>query len=116
MEVRTIKQGRVGQLGLDKQTGKTLTNQTGNIVAILIVFLDSLDTSIGQLSLSAVIGHTVAHLLRDILNDLLVGWLHVLELGDDTWELNQQLPVLLLLSVASEVPAILAQEILESTK
>lgn len=116
LQMGTFEQGRVGQLGLDEQTGKTLTDQAGDVEAVQIILLNGLHTGIRQLSLSAVIGHTITHLLSDILDDLLVGRLHVHKFGDDTRELNQQLTVLLLLSVASEVPAILGQEILESTQ
>lgn len=116
LQMGAFEESRVGQLGLDEQAGETLTDQAGNVVAVLIIFLDRLDAGVRQLSLSAVVGHTVTHLGRDVLDDCLVGGLHLHELGDDTRELNQQLTVLLLLAVASEVPSLLSQEILEATE
>jgi hypothetical protein len=52
-------------------------------------------------------------LVSDVLDDGLVGGLHLLELGDDIVKLNQQLTVLLFGAVAIERPAILFQEVLE---
>jgi len=116
VEVAALEKSGVAELGLDEQTGKTLTNQTGDVVAVLIVFLDGLHARFVLLSLGAVVRHAVTHLIRDVLDDGLIGGLHVFEFSDDVVELNQQFPILLLRTVTSEVPAILFQEILKVPK
>lgn len=116
VEAGALEQSRVGQIGLNEQAGQTLTNQTSDVVAVQVVLLDGLHTGILAGSLDTVVGHTVTHLIGDILDDGLVGGLHVLELGDNVLELNQQFPVLLLGAVSGEVPAILLEEILEAAQ
>lgn len=116
VEMRALQQGRVAELGLDEQTGETLADQAGHVVTVEVVFLNSLHTRVIILGLGAVVGHAVTHLVGDVLDDGLVGGLHVLELSDDIVELNQQLAVLLLRAVPIERPAILGQNILEVPK
>ena len=111
-----LQQGRVAKLGLDEQAGQALSDQTGHVMAIQVVFLDGLDAGVLEGGLAAVVGHAVAHLVGDVLDDGLVGGLHLLELGDDVVELNQQFPVLLLGAVAVEGPAVLLEEVLEAAQ
>lgn len=113
LKLRALQQSRVAELGLDKQTSQTLSNETSHVVAVEVILLDCLHAGILCGSLNTVVGHTIAHLVGDILDNGLVGGLHVLKLDNDTLELNQQLPILLLRTVPSEVPAILGQEVLE---
>lgn len=116
LELRALQKSGVAKLSLNKKASQALANQTGHVVAVKIVLFNGLHASILGGSLNAIISHTVAHLVGDILDNGLIGGLHVLKLGNDTLELNQQLPILLLRAVPSEVPAILGEEVLEIPK
>lgn len=116
VQTRAFQQGRVTKLGLDEEARQSFTNQAGDVVAVQVVFLDGDHAGVIEGRLATVIGHTVAHLVSDVLDDGLVGGLHLLELGDDIVKLNQQLTVLLFGAVAIKRPAILFQEVLEATQ
>jgi len=113
VESGALQQSGVTELRLHKEAGKTLADQASNIVAVQVVLFLGLHAGIVILRLHSVIGHSVAHLLGDVLDDSLIFRLHVHELSDDVVELDQQLTILLLWSVSSEVPPILCQNILK---
>ena len=114
VKVLALQESRVGQLGLDKQTCQTLSNQTGDVVAVLVVLFDCLDllgtTLVGHL---CIVGHTVTHAIRNILDDDLVFGLDLLELGDDNIEVNAEFTILLVGAVACEIPAVLLEDVVE---
>lgn len=113
MQLRALQQSGVTEPGLDKEASEAFANQSSDIVAVQIILLLGLHTSILLLCLHGIVSHAIAHLFGDVLDDSLVFRLHVHELGDDVVELNQQLTVLLLRPIPSESPAILRQDVLE---
>lgn len=114
VKVLALQKSRVGQLGLDEQTCQTLSNQTGDVVAVLVVLFDCLDllgtTLVGHL---CIVGHTVTHAIRNVLDDDLVFGLDLLELGDDNVEVNTKFTILLVGAVACEIPAVLLEDVVE---
>lgn len=116
VESGALQKSGVAKFGLHKEAGETLANQASNVVAVQVVLLLGLDTGIIVLGLDRVVGHSIAHLVGDVLDNGLIFGLHVDEFGDDVVEPNQQITVLLLRSVAGECPALLCQNILEIPK
>lgn len=113
VQIRALQKSRVAKLGLDEQASKALADQTRHVVAVQVVFLHGLHARVVQSSLAAVVGHAIAHLVRNVLDDGLVRRLHVLEFRDHVVELDQQFPILLRRPIPVEGPAILGQEIFE---
>ena len=117
MKILALQESRIGQLGLDEQTCQTLSDQTGDVVAVFVVVLDRLDllctALVGHL---CIVGHAITHAIRNVLDDDLVLGLDLLELGDNNVEVNTELAILLIRAVASEVPAVLLKDVVEVAK
>lgn len=112
-EFRLLQKHSVGKASLHEQTRQTLADKTSNVVAVQLVVLECVDADQVVLRVVGVVGHTVAHALRDVLDNLPVRWLDRLELLNNNVELDQQLPVLLVGSVLGERPAINFQDLIE---
>ena len=114
VQVFTLKEGGVGEFGLGEETRKTLPNNTGNIMAIEVVVLNCVDSICADLGILGEVCHAVTHLSSDVLDDDLVGFLHLLELFDDDVEFLKEMPVLLIGPTLCESPPILLQYVVKA--
>ena len=105
-EVGAAKQLRVGELGLDEKASQTFTDEAGDVVTVQLVVLDGVDAVGVMLSVDGIVGHAVAHLDGDIGDDVVVRFLHLLELGDDVVEVNEELTVLLVGAALVKSPTV----------
>lgn len=79
-QLHTLEERWVGEITLNEQAGETLAHQAGNVMAVKLVFLDSVDAVGVVLSVQGVVGHTVAHLDGDLADDVVVRLLDLLQL------------------------------------
>ena len=108
-----LEQHRVRQASLDEQTGKTLTNKTGDVVAVQLVVFDRVHTLLEVLSVIGVISHAVAHPLGDVPDDDLVSLFDLAELPADNVKLDQKLAILLIGTILSERPSWVVENLVE---
>ena len=108
-----LEQHRVRQASLDEQTGKTLTNKTGDVVAVQLVVFDRVHTLLEVLSVVGVISHAVAHPLGDVPDDDLLSLLDLAEFPADNVKLDQKLAILLIGTILSERPSWVVENLVE---
>ena len=116
VEAGALEQARVAELGLDEEASEPLADEAGDVVAVEVILVVRQDAETLGGGADAVIGHAVAHLLGDVLDDDAVGGFQVLELGDDIVELDEQVPVLLLGTIPIKGPAIPVEDVGEATE
>lgn len=94
------------KVGVDDHLGEAVADQPGDVVAVEVVVLDGLHAVEVEVFVQDVVGHPVAHLAGDLLDDALVGGLERVVLLEDAGELDQHGAVLFVGAVAVERPVL----------